>query len=76
VEVEMKQCPTCKQGLIHEVRIKLNNKIAYLCDECDAFWLQKDDLVHGKEVDFWVYMQDLGLQPYWDNLDDLGTNFK
>jgi hypothetical protein len=71
----MQQCSTCEQGIIHKVRIKLNGKIAFLCDECDAFWLDKDNLTHGNGIDFWEYMTNLNLKPYWENLDDLGVDF-
>lgn len=65
--VDLKICPICEQGLICEVIIKATNEKLYLCEECEALWI--NDSIDSKEVlNFDEYMKKRNLKPIWDEL--------
>lgn len=61
-------CPRCAQGDICKVQIKLNKKILYVCQECEATWFSVEAIGVEDFVDFGIYMEGLGLQPLWSSL--------
>jgi Zn-finger nucleic acid-binding protein len=64
----MKICPLCEQGLINEVMIKSTNERIYLCEECEALWLNKQ--INSTEVlNFDDYMKKRNMKPVWDELE-------
>ncbi len=62
-------CPYCEQGSILKARVKKNNKIIYICDECDTVWESIEEISDrsGKSIN--MFMQEIGCEPYWDELE-------
>lgn len=53
-------CPLCDgNGLISRIRLEPLNKIVYLCDECEATWLDQNIDVKTF-VDLTTYLMRLG----------------
>ena len=61
-------CPRCNQGFIREVRINALNLDAFLCEECDALWLGRDDIGPTSFVDFTTFMEARGLKGLWSEV--------
>ena len=64
-------CPFCDgNGLIYQAKIKNQNEVIYICDECDTIWHSKD--INENNCDnFENYMGKHGLEAIWGNLADL-----
>jgi len=55
-------CPQCdEQGFVRRIRIIPLKTEAFLCDECDAFWLKKEDISLEKLMDFTTFLESRGL---------------
>ncbi len=55
-------CPRCdSNGLINHIRINKLNLEGYLCDECEAFWLEKDKISASSFEQFGIFMESKGL---------------
>lgn len=39
-------CPKCEEGEIVKIRFKRSERVAYLCDFCQALWFE------GEEINF------------------------
>ncbi len=63
-------CPRCSQGDVRCFVVKRNQKMIWLCDECDALWESGSDVGVKPFVDFGVYMSKFGLSPIWDELEE------
>ncbi|KEH93784.1 hypothetical protein [Clostridium botulinum] len=64
------QCSVCEQYAIDKVKIKKNNDVIYICEECDRFWINKEDISDFNKAEvFEEYMIERGLSPYWDELE-------
>lgn len=37
-------CPKCEQGTIDKIIFKKSNKGAYVCDFCEALWLEGENI--------------------------------
>lgn len=37
-------CPKCQEGTIDKIIFKNSNKGAYVCDLCEALWLEGEDI--------------------------------
>lgn len=37
-------CPKCEKGTIDKIVFKKSNKGAYVCDYCEALWLEGEDI--------------------------------
>lgn len=37
-------CPKCEQGTIDKIIFNKDNKGAYVCDYCEALWLEGEDI--------------------------------
>ena len=40
-------CPYCEQGVVLSVRVKVNNMIVYICEECDTVWMNKEITIYN-----------------------------
>jgi uncharacterized Zn finger protein len=67
------ECPRCGQGTVLEVQIKAFSGTLYLCDECEALWMNKDAISPSEFVDFGTYMQQHGRSGSWSELSILGV---
>jgi len=38
------KCPKCERGTIKKVILKTKGEIAYLCDFCEMFWLEDEEI--------------------------------
>ena len=61
-------CPRCEQGDICKAQIRLNGKIVFLCQECEATWFSAEAIGVDNFVDFGIYMEGLGFPPLWSSL--------
>jgi len=61
-------CPRCNQGFIREVHINALDVDGFLCEECDALWLRRDQIDPGSFVDFTTFMEGRGLKGLWSEL--------
>lgn len=65
----MIECPFCDgQGVICKAKVKKIDHIIYICDECDTIWLNGDEIKEENCKRFDEYMNQLGLQPLWNEL--------
>lgn len=62
-------CPRCDQGFVIKARIKANNEIIFLCEECDATWFKKDDVKAKGYLDYGTYMESIGLTELWEEIE-------
>lgn len=61
-------CPCCDgNGLIFKTRLKCNNLILYVCDECDATWEHPQDIDTIKGQCFGVILDEYDVG--WGNLE-------
>ena len=49
-------CEVCDQGFIRHYRINPLNIEAYICEECDALWLKKDEIRHDNYTAFSTFL--------------------
>ena len=61
-------CEVCGQGFIQHVRINKLSQEAYICEECDCMWLQKNDIGDRRTLDFGTFMEENNLPWNWDEL--------
>ncbi|MHC1748005.1 MAG: hypothetical protein AB9856_06375 [Cellulosilyticaceae bacterium] len=66
----MKICTVCEQGRIMKAKLKKNNNIIYICEECDSIW-EKSDLTDYLEIGFGEYMKRLQLKGLWSELTEI-----
>lgn len=64
-------CPRCEQGELFKAMIRKNNRIIFICNECDAIWFSFNDIGSSPWLDFGTYMEEQGLSPLWNELMDL-----
>ncbi len=55
--VEFVACPRCEQDWIREVTLTALGTRAYLCVECDAMWLSRDQISQETFVDYSTFME-------------------
>lgn len=60
-------CPYCEQGGIMRVKVKKNNEIIKMCEECDAVWL--DEVLVELGTTFERYTEQRGYANSWDELE-------
>lgn len=60
-------CPYCEQGVVITAKIKKNNKLIYLCEECDTVWEGEINLQNG--IGFDIFMKKEGYKVTWDELE-------
>lgn len=65
-------CPRCEQDEIVEAKIKALGKLIYICPECDATWLSKDEISAQGFLDYGTYMKEMGRSQLWDELEVVG----
>lgn len=54
-------CPLCDgNGIISRIRLEPLNKIVYVCDECEATWLDPENICVKTFVDLATYLMQLG----------------
>ena len=51
--------------------VKKLSKKAFLCDECEALWFEKDNINKLTFVDYGSYMMTVNLLPIFDEIDIL-----
>lgn len=61
-------CPRCKQGDLVEARVKKTGQTLFICQECEATWFSKEEILNSPFIDFGSYMMKIGLQPLWDEV--------
>jgi hypothetical protein len=67
-------CPLCNPGgggEVLRVRILKLNMELWLCDECDALWLDEADIGTDRADAYWHFMEKHGLPPLWSELEVL-----
>lgn len=66
-------CPRCDgNGLIYKAEIKNLNQIVFVCDECDAIWLQKTNISSDNFLDFETFLEENGCSYITANIINLG----
>ncbi|SFJ33561.1 hypothetical protein SAMN05421753_11899 [Planctomicrobium piriforme] len=57
------QCPRCDgQGIVEKLRVRSTGEILYVCDECEATWLETEKISIDSFRDFTTYMRSIGLK--------------
>ena len=69
-------CPRCQQAYLLKAKIKKINKVIFLCEECEAMWLENQDINLLNFVDFGTYLVSHRLQPLWDEIEVIPSKFK
>jgi len=69
-------CPECNQGWLHAVVIRALNQNAYICDECEATWLKRNEIGVLRPVSFTLFMQNLGLNGLWSEVTEIDDEEK
>jgi hypothetical protein len=65
-------CPVCGQGGVHKVRLlQAGGKIAQLCEECDALWLEEEISDPDQFTRFEEYMDSIGKPASWGDVEIL-----
>ncbi|WP_255220983.1 hypothetical protein [Herbaspirillum rubrisubalbicans] len=49
--------------------IRKTGRLIFVCQECEATWLSGTEIIKSGFVDFGTYMEDIGLDPLWSELD-------
>nr|WP_080427263.1 zf-TFIIB domain-containing protein [Burkholderia ubonensis] len=62
-------CPRCEQDEVVEARIKVNERVIYICPECDATWLSSGEIGSGNFFDYGAYMKSIGSSQLWGELE-------
>jgi hypothetical protein len=62
------RCQRCGQGVVLEVRLNSLSEVAYLCDECEALWLRREQIGPEGFVDFSTYMESHGRPGLWSEI--------
>lgn len=65
-------CPRCNgQGVIYQALVDDKNLIIYLCDECEATWLDENCINSRYFLDFTTFMRTLGYKGLWSELKQI-----
>lgn len=54
------ECPRCGQDWLYRVRLVALGRAAILCFECDALWLDDEDVGVRPQLDYGTYMKQSG----------------
>ena len=62
-------CPYCKQGEITKAKLKTNNSIIFICEECDTVWKEDEKIsnITGKGFEF--FAEEQKIKPVWAELE-------
>lgn len=61
-------CPSCDgNGLIFKTRLKCNNLVLYVCDQCDATWKHSEDIGAKQFLCLQIMLDEYGVG--WGNLE-------
>ena len=64
-------CPYCKQGEIIKARLKVNNSIISICEECDTVWKENEKISNTTGKGFEFIASEQKIKPVWDELEVL-----
>lgn len=64
-------CPYCMQGLILRAKVKANDLIVFICDECDTVWKGSDTISWQSGKSFYLFASELSIKSLWDELEIL-----
>ena len=64
-------CPYCMQGLILRAKVKANDLIVFICDECDTVWKGSDTISGQSGKSFYLFASELSIESLWDELEIL-----
>ena len=67
----MRVCPVCDQGDVIRARLKFNNRVAFICDDCEAMWFRSEDVGSERWTSFETYMRSQGIN-YQDDVERYG----
>ncbi len=65
-------CPRCNQGWVMDVRIIPVARDAFVCQECDALWFERDEIAATSFVDFGTFLLQHGGKGLWSELEVRG----
>jgi hypothetical protein len=66
-------CPRCDdQGLIYKIKVLNLDIKLYICDECDACWLEDQEVSITAFKDLTVFLEEHGLTYEDSEIEDLG----
>ena len=67
--VEVMICPYCNQGKIEKAKLKTNNIIIFICEECDTVWRDNEKISNNTGEGFDFFAEKLNINPVWDELE-------
>ena len=64
-------CPRCEQGLVVLALIRKTGEPICICDECDAVWVNSENIQKVNFIDYTEFMSERNLDPLWNELEIL-----
>lgn len=64
-------CPYCMQGLILKAKLKIDNSIVFICNECDTVWKEHEPISNQTGKSFYLFADELSIKPLWNSLEIL-----
>lgn len=65
-----KECKRCGQGWVHRAFVRKTGLPVFVCDECEALWVNEEDVELGPGfVDLVQYLTRLGAGEGWGDLE-------
>lgn len=64
-------CPRCKQGWVCKVRYRQSGEVFFICEECEALWLENQPIATERFADFQTYFQTRGQRVGWQQMEML-----
>ena len=61
-------CPDCNHGWVTRAVVNRTGRSLYVCDECDATWLELAQVGAAEAVTFETYLRRQGIESPWDEV--------
>lgn len=69
-------CPRCDgQGAIYKAILKQKHIMLYICDECEATWIDKDKIELSRFKDLSTLLEEYGLTYLESEIENCGYEF-
>jgi len=62
-------CPRCEQGRLLAATVRHNGMAIRVCEECEATWIEPQEVDSRTFVDLGTYLTSLGRPPLWTELN-------
>ena len=69
-------CARLDDGVVNRARVRQTGTIIYVCEECDATWLDGDAIRRDNWQDLQACLSTLGVQGRWSQLEDVEEEWR